>query len=266
MIAHRGRGTNYPENTAAGASAVASVADAVEIDVRHCGSDDLVALHDERLDRVTDETGYVNRQSCGILLNADVLGSGETVPKLREVLEVLPADVGLVVELKEHGLAADVLDQLKGYAHDVVLSSDRAAVLDEVRTRDRSVETAYVVRESPINRALRPLVPGIPSWLYAPQDTSETIRTAVELGCTAIHPRYELCLQTDLVSRARDASLLVEPWTITSLTEMKRLDSVGVDGLITDTCAEVARYLDGVGESGRVVGECPTCAERTRVS
>jgi glycerophosphoryl diester phosphodiesterase len=37
-----------------------------------------------------------------------------------------------------------------------------------------------------------------------------------ELGCAAVSPRDELCLRTDVGSRAADAGLRRLPWTITS--------------------------------------------------
>jgi glycerophosphoryl diester phosphodiesterase len=61
------------------------------------------------------------------------------------------------------------------------------------------------------------------------------------LDCVAIHPRLELCLRTDLVERAHERGLLIEPWTITTTAQADRLRSVGVDGLISDICAPLAR-------------------------
>lgn len=56
--------------------------------------------------------------------------------------------------------------------------------------------------------------------MYGPEDVAG-----------AIHPRYEPCLQTDLVANAHDAGLRVEPWTVTTNREVGALRAVGVDGI-----------------------------------
>jgi glycerophosphoryl diester phosphodiesterase len=209
-----------PENTVAAVEAATSVADAVEVDVRRCATGELVVFHDETLDRLTAETGRVDETSRSTLSTLGVDGSGEHVPRL-----------------KEGGLVDDLLTLHAEYEHDVTLSSFHPAVLEEAREADPAVPTARIVRESVPNRALRPLLPGLPGWLYGPEDVDGTIEETLALGCEAIHPRYELCLQTDLVAEAHDAGLRVEPWTVATKREVGTLRAVGVDAVISDVCA-----------------------------
>jgi len=236
LVAHRGCGAENPENTAAAVEAAAGVADAVEVDVRRCETGTLVAFHDERLDRLTAETGRVDETPCGTVVDLEVGGSGETVPTLRAVFEAVPPGVRVVLDLKEAGLAADALALHAEYGHDLLVSSFRRSVVATIREVDPAVQTAYIVRESPVNRTLRPVIPGLPSWLYPPEDVAGLVGEATGLGCDAIHPRYELCLGTDLVDRAHAAGLRVEPWTITTEREFDALRAAGVDGVITDVC------------------------------
>lgn len=242
LIGHRGCAAENPENTIQAVEAAAAVADGVEVDVRRCESSELVVFHDERLDRLTTKHGRVAETSCDTVLELEVDGSGEPIPTLREVFETVPPDTRLVLDLKEPGLEDDVLTLSAEYDHELMLSSFLPSVLRAVRAIDSDVSTAYIVRESARNRIFRPVVPGLSSRIYLPEDVAELIQTTAELGCDAIHPRYELCLQTDLVGRAHAADLRVEPWTVTREDEFAALRAVGVDAVISDICTEL---LDG---------------------
>ena len=233
VIAHRGFAAEYPENTLAAVRAASRVADAIEVDVRRCGTGELVVFHDETLDRLTPMEGRVADTPCETLLELDIGGSGETIPTLEAVLEAIPADRRLVLELKEPGLAGDVLALLDG-SHELMISSFETRCLAEAHEVDSTVSTAYLVTDSRRNRTLRPMIPGLPRWVYFHEDVRGMIETATDLRCDAIHPRYELCLQTNLVTQAHAAGLRVDAWTIRSPREYRALVDAGVYGVISD--------------------------------
>ncbi|WP_439026963.1 glycerophosphodiester phosphodiesterase [Haloarchaeobius sp. DT45] len=213
LIAHRGFASEAPENTVAAVEhAVSAGADVVEVDVRRCASGDVVVHHDETVDRVTDGRGPVSAHSFADLQGLTVLGSGDGVPSLSQVLDVLPADVGINVELKETGLAADVAALLADHEGDAMVSSFQEAALREMREADPSVPTAYLTdrfRDRPVS-------------------------TARDLGCSFVHPHYRLCLLSRLVERAHDAGLEVNVWTIRHAAIARLLDLRGVDGVTSD--------------------------------
>lgn len=239
IVAHRGHVADHPENTAAAIVAAAAVADAVEVDVRRTASGDLVAFHDATLRRLTSARGRVAETTSETLAGLDVLSSGEAIPTLRAVLEALPADLDLVLDLKVPDTVADVLALADGFEREIVVSSAAPPVLREARDVDGDIPLATIVQERPLNRALRPFVPGLPSWLYAPEDVAGIVSSAVALDCEAIHPRYELCLRTDLVGRAHEEGLRVVPWTINRRRVFETLRAAGVDGVITDVPVEL---------------------------
>lgn len=241
LIAHRGCARENPENTIRAIETTSTVADAVEVDVRRCKTGELVVLHDERLDRLTTEHGRVDQTPCDTVMDLEVGDSGETIPLLKEVFEAVPSAVTLVLDVKEPGLVGDILTLNSEYDHELLLSSFHPPILEEIRTTDPAASTAYIVRESTVNRLFRPALPGLPSWLYAPEDVPGLIEKTVALDCEAIHPRYELCLQTDLVQQAHEADLRVAPWTITTRREFDALQAVGVDAVISDICTGVRR-------------------------
>ena len=242
LVAHRGCAAEYPENTIRAVKRAASVADAIEVDVRRCGTGELVAFHDARLDRVTTSRGRLDQTPLDGVLDLEVADSSETIPTLDAVFEAVPAHVDLVLDLKESGLADDVLALHTESDHALLVSSFHPAIIEEVRQADPTVPTAYIVEDAIPNRLLRPLVPGAPHWLYLPEDVTGMVEHALALDCDAIHPRYELCLQTDLVERAHDAGLHVRPWTITTRREFVALTEAGVDAVISDVCTEFERW------------------------
>jgi len=101
VIGHRGCADVYPENTVRAVTRAANFLDAVEVDVRRCGSGELVVFHDETVDRLTDASGRLADVAWAELQELDVLGSGELIPRLETVLAAVPDGVELQVELKE---------------------------------------------------------------------------------------------------------------------------------------------------------------------
>ena len=102
IIGHRGAAGLEPENTLPSfRTAVALGVQAVELDVHLC-EDELVVIHDPTLERTTNGTGEVSRTSFAALRALDA-GAGAQVPTLAEVIEVLPEQVGLNIELKGAG-------------------------------------------------------------------------------------------------------------------------------------------------------------------
>ena len=130
VVAHRGRASRGPENTLAAVERAVPHVKTVEIDVRRCESGEVVAVHDATLGRLTGVDRRVSDTPWTILRDPRVLGSGARIPRLRDVVEALPATVGLNVERKEHGLAADVETLVAGHP-DVWASSFDAGALAE---------------------------------------------------------------------------------------------------------------------------------------
>ncbi|WP_081661412.1 glycerophosphodiester phosphodiesterase [Halopiger djelfimassiliensis] len=215
VIAHRGFADERPENTVAAVRYAAPRADAIEVDVRHCGSGELVCLHDERLERTTDGNGRVGATDWERLKTLRVESSDARVPRLEAVFEAVPADVRLNVELKERGLAPDLLELLERHEVTVRVSSFDATALAQVESLDSTVPLAYVVGDG-----------------AAPADVLET---AAELDCVAVHPSTALCFETDIIDRAHDRGFDVNAWTVDSGFETAMLSLEGVDGVFADT-------------------------------
>ncbi|WP_336364564.1 glycerophosphodiester phosphodiesterase [Halalkalicoccus salilacus] len=212
VTAHRGFGDRYPENTVEAVTQASEDADAVEIDVRRCGSGELVVTHYDHLALVTDGHGDVNELSAAEVTSFTIEGSSECIPRLDAVLDAIPPHTDINIELKELHLAADVLDAIDDLENDVVISALDANVhtLWETRRLDDSVPLA-------LNFSLRP---------------QEDLEIADLIGCTYANTHWALCLCTDVIDRAHDCGMEVHAWPVGSRVIAEALRWRGVDGLI----------------------------------
>lgn len=214
LIAHRGFAAEAPENTVGALERAARRgADAVEFDVRRCGSGESVVIHDAQVDRVTDAEGRVADVTARELAELDVLGSGEGVPTLSAALAAVPPAVGVNAEFKEPVVDA-ALPPLADAPNEVLVSSFDPRVIESVREHDPGVATA-LLRTGDAGPAA-------------------AVERAVSLGCSAIHPEVDLALAGDAVAAAHREGLAVNAWTVETARTAADLRSAGVDGVIAD--------------------------------
>lgn len=211
LIAHRGFASNRPENTLRAIEEAAAIADAIEIDVRRCGSGELVVIHDETVDRVTNGEGRVDEHTLEELRQLDVLGTGEGVPTLAEAVDAIPDTVGVNVDLKEPGTEADALAELTASHPQPVVASSSREVLSGCRDAD----------------------PDVPRALITDQEGTDSVEMAIDLECGFLHPSIRVC-EKRLVNEAHRAGMSVNAWTVDTRSEAETLAEMGVDGVIAD--------------------------------
>jgi len=207
-IAHRGFAGVNAENTLPAILDAAERADGVELDLRRCGSGEVVVHHDETVDRTTNGSGPLSAFSAVELADLYVEGTDAGVPTFARVVDALPESTTLHAELKETGIWADaraVLAEAEA-PPSVVVSSFEPDALVGIET----YPTALLVTEG-----------------------RDAIQRARQAACAELHPAANACSPT-LVTAAREAGLTVNAWTVTEPAETARLREVGVDGVITD--------------------------------
>lgn len=219
LIAHRGFAATAPENTIGAVRTAARHADAVEFDVRRCGTGELVVVHDETIDRVTDDSGSVADTPCTALTARPVLESDERIPTLRAMLEAVPPTVEIDIELKERDIAGDALEAIE------------AAALD-----NRIVATSFLPSEL---RTIRERDPGQPIGLLVSRRLETPVTTAVELDCDVLGASRWRCLATRIVPRAKAVGLEVHAWTVERERIAKLLARRGVDCVSADRPVDV---------------------------
>lgn len=108
LMAHRGASDHAPENTlGAFRLALEGGADIIETDLWFTRDGELVCHHDATVTRMTDQPGRVGEmtlsevQSLRVRSRFDERFPNEHIPTLAELLDLLPDDVLLAVELKD---------------------------------------------------------------------------------------------------------------------------------------------------------------------
>lgn len=215
QIAHRGFSDRQPENTLRAIREVATHADLIEIDVRRCETGELVVIHHRIITPISATAGRVSELTAAELANLDIHDSGEGVPTLEAALDAAPTEVGIDIELKETGIAADVIKAVDAIKNDVLLSSMKVDILREIRQIDPTIPLAYITNVKP----------------------EKNVETAVELDCVAICPHRNLCFATDVVERAHEAGLEAYAWPVESRLQAQALEAAGVDGIIATSPA-----------------------------
>jgi glycerophosphoryl diester phosphodiesterase len=163
-LAHRGlHDHEVPENSRSAFSAAVEVGYGIELDVRLTRDRVPVVLHDASLERTTGEPGKVSELTHDELSRRRLSGTGEAVPTLAQVLDLVAGRVPVMVEIKSmqvtpgriSGLVADVLE---GYGGPVCVASFNPRALGWFRRHRPEVPrvlTAGSLRGVPMPSLLR---------------------------------------------------------------------------------------------------------------
>lgn len=157
IMAHRGNSACCPENTlVAFREALADGADALETDL-HVSTDGVfMCIHDDTLERTTNGHGLVEARTCAELQALDASYgraeyAGATIPRLDEVMALLPPTVALGLELKtDTFLERDVCERLEtalregGVLDRTFVLSFSEARLDAIRRYAPSLATGLI--------------------------------------------------------------------------------------------------------------------------
>jgi glycerophosphoryl diester phosphodiesterase len=222
-FAHRGGASEAPENTMpAFEHAVSLGYRYVETDVHVTADGELLAFHDDRLDRVTDGTGVLAELPWARVREARVDGR-EPIPRFEDLLGAWP-DLRINVDPK-HDAAVEPLAEVlvrTGAVDRVCVGAFSDKRLDRLRSLvGSSLCTSMGPRQVARLVAASKRLPG------AGRLTAPCAQVPTEQG--------PLPLVTEaFVATAHRVGVQVHVWTIDDPAEMERLLDLGVDGIMTD--------------------------------
>ena len=158
--AHRGCSMMNPENTLLAFKKAAELEGitGIEFDVQLTKDNEIVVIHDERVDRTTDGTGYVQEYTLNELKQLSISGDDEIhrIPTLRETFELLAPyckgkGLRLNIELKNseiryEGMEQKVIDMVSEFNLEdyVVYSSFNHDSIGLVRQLKDDADVAYL--------------------------------------------------------------------------------------------------------------------------
>lgn len=224
--AHRGASGYAPENTLeAFELAVKMGADAIELDVQMSRDGQLVVIHDEMVDRVSDASGWVKDYSLKELkamnVNKKFPQYGTTkIPTLDQVYELVkPFGITVNVELKTG------IWFYSGLEEAVVKLTEDMGMSDQVWY---SSFNHYTVKK------MKELRPGAKVGMLYEDGIYMAPEYAKTLGADGIHPAIYNLQYADVLEKCRELGLKVHVWTVNRKHEMKALVKKGVDAIITN--------------------------------
>src|SRR3954454_521322 len=152
-IAHRGLHAaqdGRPENSLAAFAHARALDFPADLDVRLTRDGEVVVFHDRALRRLTGAPGRVEDRPAADVRALRLLRTGERVPLLAEVLDLVAGLVPLLIELKSGApptrLEQAVLTALDGYAGDVAVQSFKLRTVRELDRREAPCASRRLLR------------------------------------------------------------------------------------------------------------------------
>jgi glycerophosphoryl diester phosphodiesterase len=243
IIGHRGASHDAPENTLASFRlAFTQHTDAAETDVYLSKDGEIVVIHDANTRRVSGHSGKVVDQTLAELKKLDIGSwkgeqwSGERIPTLAELLEVIPEAKRLFIEIKCGPEIAPRLAQVLHSAHkrpeQTCLISFSYEVMQRVKKELPELKCYWIVQLRR-NRETKRWSPSLESII---RKTKEAGLDGIDFGDAAVIDR-------EYVGKVKQSGLGVYIWTVDTTEEAGRLERAGVDGITTNRPGFLKEYF-----------------------
>ena len=233
--AHRGASGYAPENTMeAFQMAIELGADGIELDVQFTKDRQLVVIHDERIDRVSDGHGRVVDYTLEELRRFTFNKThpeykGCSIPTLEEVLTLIkPTDMTVNIELKTgvnfyDGIEDRVLRLVErlGMQEQVIYSSFNHYSVRKVKELCPDAHVGFLYCDGTLHMA----------------EYAKTYQGS-------LHPSLSNMQYIDLVPDCKEKGIALHVWTVNDRSDMEHMAKLGVDAIITnypDVAYEVLR-------------------------
>lgn len=233
-FAHRGFSGKYPENTMiAFEKAIEAGCEGIEFDVHFSKDGQIVIIHDERIDRTSDQTGLVRdmtyEELCKVDFSYKFKGEVEfqRIPTLREYMELVKQkDIITNIELKTGvfeypGIEQAVYDMIKEYGLEekMLISSFNHYSIKRMKDIAPEIKCGLLTD----------------TWILRPGEYTKNC------GVEAYHPRFTM-LTKEAVEDLKAHDVAINAWTINEQTDIDAMIDIGIDGII-------GNYPDRVKES-----------------
>ena len=233
LIAHRGESYDAPENTIAAINlAWLRNADGVEIDVHLTKDNEIVVIHDSNTKRTSGISMAVKSRTLEELKTVNV-GSfkgekwiNERIPTLREVLQTVPPEKFIFIEIK---CGIEIIDALKTVLETSALSNSQIkligfdlAVMSPLKKIFPMFEVSWCKR---INRE---------KIILTQHGWDRVIAIAKKNNFDGLNLSYSSCLTKKVVEKIKTNSLKLYVWTVNDPRRADKLIMYGVDGIMSD--------------------------------
>ena len=238
IIAHRGASAVAPENTvSAFLKAVETKADAVELDIRITCDNEIVVIHDSRLDRTTNGHGRVSDFTLEEIKKLDA-GSWfhskfykEQIPTFSEIIESLTQKVGINIEIKPSNTQQNIIIRKcveliqKNKLHKrVLISSFQHRLTQKIKLIDKNILTG-IIYSPMIHLGAKPA----------------NLVTKYKADAFIISKNY---LRENIVRDVQSCGAIVLVYTVENYDDFRRMSKFGVDGVMTNSPSSIYKMIN----------------------
>lgn len=226
IFAHRGASAYAPENTVeAFALAMEQGADGIELDVQMTKDGQVVVIHDETIDRVSDGTGAVRDYTLEELKKFHFSNHMENyenaaIPTLKKVLDLIKSSNMLLnIELKTGiywypNLEEKTMELVKeaGMEDRVIYSSFNHYSIKKILELDSHAECAFLYSDVILN----------------------VDKYAKNAGVCGLHPAVYHLKMAEFLKEYQESGLKVRVWTVNKKEDMERFIKADLEAVITN--------------------------------
>lgn len=236
--AHRGASgwdVQYaPENTLpAFQKALKMGADGIEFDVQLTKTGEIVIIHDERIDRVSDQRGWVKDFT---LQELKQMNFGKVHPEYGFV--EIPTLKELFCWMQNNKLTMNI--ELKTGL--IYYPSLEEKTIELVRKFGLEKRVLYSSFNHYSLKRIKEINPQAEIGLLCGEDFIDIPDYPTNLQAAAIHPPVGIVKKIGFIEKCHAAGLKVHVWTVDAKTDMKWMCESGVDAFFTD-CPDCARKI-----------------------
>lgn len=241
IIAHRGSSQAAPENTVAAAMlAWRQDADAVEVDIHLSKDNRIMVIHDKTtkrtagVDMTVSETNSADLRKLDVGSHKDKKYGGEKIPFLEEIIETLPPNKKLFIELKSD---AKTLPHLK-------------KIVEESRKADQLIIIGFDLKNMAEMKRITPYIPIY--WLksakkdeatekYIPYDPN-IIAITRQNGLDALN-LFHHGITKSFTRHAKKQNLPLYTWTVDDPQAARQMKKLQIEGITTNVPDAMKRTL-----------------------
>ncbi|WP_099159477.1 glycerophosphodiester phosphodiesterase [Virgibacillus ndiopensis] len=241
-VAHRGASGYAPEHTIPSYDLGEKMkGDYIEVDLQMTKDGTLIAMHDEKVDRTTDGTGYVKDMTLAEIKQLDA-GSwfneqypekakpeydGLKVPTLEEVIQEFGRGSRYYIETKSPEVYPGMEEELLRVLNKYKLIGP-IAPSSKVLIQSFSPESLLIVHSMNPNIPLVQLISYSEPASITDKELNEIAEYAIGIG--ASHTKIDEAY----VQKVRQHDLLMHPYTVNTREDMEKVLDWGVTGMFTN--------------------------------
>lgn len=236
VIAHRGASGYAPEHTlAAFRGAIEAGADYIEIDLQLTKDGQIIAMHDNTVNRTTNAKGKIASMTLDDIKQLDA-GSWfnrhhpmyareefteQQVPSLSDIFVAFGRGTRYILEIKDTqnnpGIEEKLLATIRHFQleEQVIIQSFDAKSLKKIHRMDDKIELLQLM------------------WYNTPARISSASLDKIKKYATGISPNFPK-INAAYVHKVQKSGLRIYPYTVNYQLNMDRALSWGVDGIYTD--------------------------------